>query len=68
MGCESDRQRVLSLHLVRHSFQFYILQPDGSPRCTVAALDAIETYLGSPEAFEATFGIILADRGSEFDD
>ena len=68
VGRESDRQRVLSLHLVRHSFQFYILQPDGSPRCTVAAFDAIETYLGSPEAFEAIFGIILADRGSEFDD
>ena len=28
----------------------------------------VETYLGSPEAFEAIFGIILADRGVEFDD
>lgn len=67
-GREADSQRILSLHLVRHSFQLYLLQQDGRPARTAEALDAIETYLGSPEAFEAAFGIILADRGSEFDD
>ena len=68
VGFQENAQRILSLHLVRHSFQLYLLQADGSAARTVAALDAIETYLGSPGAFEATFGIILADRGAEFDD
>lgn len=67
-GREADSQRILSLHLVRCSFQLYLLQQDGRAARTVAAFDAIETYLGSPEAFEAAFGVVLADRGSEFDD
>ena len=68
VGFQENAQRILSLHLVRHSFQLYLLQADGSAARTVAALDAIETCLGSPGAFEAVFGIILADRGAEFDD
>jgi IS30 family transposase len=68
IGLQENAQRILSLHMVRHSFQLYLLQADGSAARTVAALDAVETYLGSPGAFEAAFGVILADRGAEFDD
>lgn len=68
IGFEWNSRRILSLHLVRHAFQLYLLQADGAAARTVAALDALETYLGSPGAFEAAFGIVLADRGSEFDD
>ena len=68
IGYERNVQTVLTLHLVRHSFQLYILQPGLAPGLTVAAFDAVETYLGSPEAFESIFGVILADRGVEFDD
>lgn len=67
-GYDTNVQSILSLHLVRHAFQFYLLQHRCCTECTVAAFDAIETYLGSPEAFEAVFGIILGDRGCEFDD
>ena len=67
LGFESNRQRILSLHLVAASFQFYLLH-DGTSASTVAAFDALETYLGSVEAFRAVFGIVLADRGSEFND
>lgn len=63
-----NTQRILSLGLVRFLFQFYILQPDGSALSTVKAFDAIEAYLGSCEAFELLMGIVLADRGCEFDD
>ena len=34
----------------------------------MAALDWIECLCGGKEAFEKPFGLILADRGSEFDD
>ena len=68
VGFEWNSRRILSLHLVRHAFQLYLLQADGTAARTVAALDALETYLGSPGAFEAVFGVILADRGAEFDD
>ena len=67
-GYEWNTQRILSLDLVRFLFQFYILQPDGSAQSTVKTFDAIETYLGSCEAFELLMGIVLADRGNEFDD
>ena len=68
IGFEHNVQSILTLHLVRHSFQLYLLQAGLAARFTVAAFDAIETYLGSPGAFEAVFGIVLADRGVEFDD
>ena len=67
LGFEYNRQRILSLHLVAVAFQFYFLH-DGTAASTVAAFDVIETHLGSVEAFRAIFGIVLADRGNEFDD
>ena len=68
VGFEWNVQSILTLHLVRHSFQLCLLQAGLAAELTVAALDAIETCLGSPGAFEAVFGIMLADRGIEFDD
>lgn len=68
VGLASNAQRILTLMLVRHSFQLYLLQADGTSARTVSALDALERYLGSPGAFRAVFDPLLADRGSEFDD
>ena len=68
VGFEWNAQSILTLHLVRHSFQLYLLQVGLAAELTVAAFDAIEACLGSPGAFEAIFGIVLADRGVEFDD
>jgi IS30 family transposase len=68
LGYDHNVQTILTLHLVRHSFQLYVLQPGLAPELTVAALDAVEASLGSPAAFEAVFGVMLADRGVEFDD
>ena len=68
VGFEWNAQSILTLHLVRHSFQLYLLQAGLAAELTVAAFDAIEACLGSPGAFEAIFGIVLADRGVEFDD
>lgn len=67
-GYDNNVHDVLTMHLVAYVFQFYILKEHASSKATVAAFDHIERVLGSPEAFEAIFGIILADRGSEFDD
>lgn len=68
LGKQSNKQRILSLYLLRHSFQLYMLLPDAKPASVVAALDIIERYLGSADAFKSIFGILLFDRGSEFDD
>lgn len=67
-GFDENKQDVLSMHLVALSFQLYVLKNHSDPQSTVAALDDVEKALGSPEAFSAVFGILLADRGVEFDD
>lgn len=67
-GYARNASSILSLHIVRYIFQIYLKQPDLRPATTVRALDAIEAYLGSREAFERFFGLLLADRGIEFDD
>lgn len=68
-GFERNGSDILSLHLVAHAFQIYLKKPvKASPAPVVAWLDAIERELGSPGAFEEVFGVLLVDRGSEFDD
>ena len=63
---ESD---ILSLHFAALVFQLYLKKAvKSSPAPVVAWLDAIERELGSPEAFEEVFGVLLLDRGAEFDD
>jgi IS30 family transposase len=59
---------VLSLHLVARTFQLYLKKAKASPAAVVTWLDVIERALGSPEAFEEVFGVLLLDRGTEFDD
>lgn len=68
-GYEWNVSDILSLHLVAHAFQVYLKKEvKSSPAPVVAWLDAIERELGSPEAFGEVFGILLLDRGAEFDD
>ena len=68
-GFEWNGSDILSLHFVALAFQLYLKKAvKSSPAPVVAWLDAIERELGSPEAFEEIFGILLLDRGSEFDD
>lgn len=68
-GYEWNTSDILSLHLVAHTFQVYLKKGvKDSPAPVVAWLDVIERELGSPEAFEEIFGILLLDRGPEFDD
>lgn len=67
-GYERNRRDLLSLHLVATGLHLYLLKDRGSPGATVRALDGLERALGSCGAFEAVFGVVLADRGVEFDD
>jgi hypothetical protein len=68
-GYEWNVSDILSLHLVAHAFQLYLKkEAKASPAPVVAWLDFIERELGSPEAFEEVFGVLLLDRGAEFDD
>lgn len=66
-GRQADRRDVLSLHLVAVAFQLYLLKGKASPSEVVARLDDVERALGSAAAFEAALGVVLADRGVEFD-
>lgn len=67
-GLERNRRDLLSLHLVATGLHIYALKEHASARATVAALDALERASGSRGAFESAFGVVLADRGVEFDD
>ena len=68
-GFERNESDILSLHFVAHTFQLYLKKAArSSPAPVVAWLDVIERELGSPEAFEEIFGVLLVDRGAEFDD
>lgn len=67
-GGRENAQDVPSMHIVAGAFQLYLPKRHADARAAVARLDAPERLLGSPEAFEAVFGVLLADRGVEFDD
>lgn len=67
-GKQEDVQVLLTLHFVALRFQIYILLPKKTSENVVAALDWLEELCGGPEEFGAVFGLILTDRGSEFDD
>ena len=66
-GLKKNKQTIFSIHSVAHKFQFYNLLSENTAKNIVAILDMYELYLGSTEEFEKIFGILLADRGSEFD-
>ena len=67
-GFSWNETDVLSLHVVAREFQFYLKKAHADAAAVVTWLDVIERALGSPEEFEAVFGILLLDRGVEFDD
>ena len=67
-GRRGNRRDVLSLHLVARKFQLYLPKDHGDPAATVRAVDRVERAMGSTERFRAAFGVMLLDRGVEFDD
>ena len=67
-GFEHNAKDLLTLHMVACKFQFYLLKAHASSEAVVGAFDVIEGILGSPEAFSELFGVLLLDRGVEFDD
>lgn len=66
-GAEGDEQAILTLHFVTLRFQIYILLGRKDSAHVVAALDWVEELCGK-RMFRKLFGLILADRGSEFGD
>lgn len=66
-GAEGDTRALLTLHFAALRFQIYILLERKDSAHVVAALDWIESLCGR-RMFKKAFGLILADRGSEFDD
>lgn len=66
-GAEGDVRALLTLHFVTLRFQIYILLEKKDSAHVVAALDWLEELAGE-RMFKKLFGLILADRGSEFDD
>lgn len=68
LGFQGNRSRILGLRFRRLIFQLYLLLRGPEASNVVAALDAVEASLGSRDAFERTLGVLLADRGGEFDD
>lgn len=66
-GAEDDMQALLTLHFTGLRFQIYILLKKKDTEHVVGALDWLEELVGK-SGFRKLFGLILADRGSEFDD
>ena len=67
-GYEWNTHDILSLHFVARKAQLYFRKRHADAQATVACLDSLERALGSRAAFEAALGILLLDRGPEFDD
>jgi IS30 family transposase len=67
-GYEYNKQDILSLHLVACAFQFYLPKKSADKAAVVAWLNMIEQACGTRDVFEAAFGILLVDGGTEFDD
>lgn len=67
-GAEGDSQALLTLRFAKIRFQIYVLLERHDRAHVVAAPERLEGLLGGPEAFRGVFGLILTDRGREFDD
>jgi IS30 family transposase len=65
-GSKKDRKCILSLHRIDLHFQIYLLLETRTKEAVVDALDWLEEC--SNGHFSEYFGLLLADRGSEFDD
>lgn len=68
VGTKSSRNCILTLHRPDLHFQIYMLLGGKTKEAVKDALDWLEVCCGGPEVFSELFGIILFDRGSEFDD
>ena len=66
-GFKYNKQRIFTMHNPLREFQFYNLIRDGRAERIIKIFDMYEEYLGSMELFKKIFGLILADRGDEFD-
>ena len=66
LGKRGEKKCVLTLHRVDLHFQIYLLLKDRTMESVVNALDWLEERCEG--RFTEFFGLILADRGSEFDD
>ena len=67
-GFQGNAHDVLSLHLVARKFQLYLRKDHADAASTVHAIDRVERAMGSRGRFMAAFGLLLLDRGVEFDD
>lgn len=67
-GFSWNVQRLASLEAPPLACQLFWLLPGGDPDDVVGMLDEVERGLGSPGAFGAALGVLLVDRGREFDD
>ena len=65
-GTARDRKTILSLHRIDLHFQIYLLLAERTASEVVAALDWLEQCCEG--RFSEFFGLLLGDRGSEFDD
>lgn len=65
-GQKRDRKTILSLHRVDLHFQIYLLLQARTTEEVVGALDWLEGC--SDGSFSEFFGLMLLDRGGEFDD
>ena len=72
VGARPGRARILTIHRPDLHFQFFVKTADGTARSIVEALDWLERCCVDPKTgesrFEEIFGVMLLDRGSEFDD
>lgn len=71
LGKKGDVPCILSLHRVDLHFQIYLLLPSKAKEGVVGALDWLEECCADPDTgescFSELFGLMLLDRGSEFD-
>ena len=67
VGQIDNSQVILSMHFKSYVFQFYFLLDRKTPSQVVAVFNMLEKLLGSVDAFNNLFGILLVDRGVEFD-
>lgn len=72
LGKRSDSKCILSLHRVDLHFQLYLLLQARTKEEVVKAMDWLEACCEDPSTgencFDELFGLMLPDRGSEFDD
>lgn len=68
LGRRKNHCCILSMHRVDLHFQIYILLGSRSKQAVKSALDWVEMCCGGPGQFRELFGVIVCDRGSEFDD